>query len=201
MCAFLLLTGCDKTKKSWPPREEMEQKGEGAILFRLTSDIQTSDFQMYVVTVRWPKSAAENGDGMMRSQRIEDALGKASSSPPSEVILVRLKPGTYPETAVNWAFTGHQYHWVETRPEKPIAFTVEPGKITVIGRVDVKANVAVTSQDDRGRNFTTASTMLIDDSLRAKTEALDEALSRPEADSRHWRGLLEAARAALPAAR
>jgi hypothetical protein len=200
VCASFLLSGCSfRALKSWPPRQEMDQRKQGAILLKLTADMKMSAFQFQGIRLIWRTGKKGMGDAsLVNSLRIRPDMQNQFSN---DVLLVPLEPGIYTETVVAVNFIGHEAQLVELTPQKPLIFTVEPGKITVIGRLDLNLLLNVISQTEDSRQFTTNALVRVDDGAQAKTEILEEALRRPESDTLQWRDALEAARAGLSAAR
>jgi hypothetical protein len=199
-CAIFLLCGCYfRALKSWPSRREMDQKKQGAVLLKLTADMKMDAFQFQGIRLIWRTGKDGKGNAnLVNSLRIRPDMQNQFTN---DVLLVPLEPGTYTETLVDVNFIGHVAQLAELTPEKPLTFTVEPGKVTVIGRLDLSLFLTVISQTEDSREFKTSALVRVDDSALAKTRILEEALARPEADSLQWRDALEAARVGLPPAR
>jgi len=112
---------------------------------------------------------------------------------PDDLVLVPLKPGHYKGIDVEvWhlptarGVASRSLHVAAPGPMD--SFDVRPGKLTVLGTMDVKLEIVPGSATSSAEAVTSDAERL---------EILDEALSRPEAQSRGWAGLLGAARGEL----
>lgn len=199
-----LASGCTSwAQKAWPPYPETVQAGEGAILLKLTSAAKMSGFRINSVLLMWP-DAGETGPHKWSSSQHLRLIGRVVDGGvalPDDVVLCDFKPGTYSRLIVRLFFTGQEMHYIDVETDKPLNLSVEPGKVSVLGRLDLSTVLDVTGFTDKGTEFDIKSKVRLDDGPDAKAALLREALTRPEADSSRWRAALDDAQSALPTGR
>jgi hypothetical protein len=194
------IAGCTSwAQKAWPPRQEALAGGRGALLFALKPDLSMGEYQGGSMLVRWPERNAPDQITWYKSQHYR-MLFQGQGPYADEVVLIPLNAGEYPRTILRIFYVGYQQHYEDLEPDPPVGFTIEPGKVTVLGRLNLNANLGVQAETGTSRQFTLAAKFKIDDSPATKSAVIAAALNRPDAAALDWRDALEAARAPLSAA-
>lgn len=205
-CAPLLvvlaaaLAGCLPAVSSWPDVAVNHAASHQGVLVKMTFDSRLSGYfifaqEVYFLSPTDPPDDARPSFPVHHSQ-FYSAGRYGLNRFPSDLLLIPLKPGHYSGIEVTLWYTptmtgqaGVPAQNLRVRaPDELGSFDVEPGKITVLGTILSKVKIGVSDAE----GSSTADT-----GVPEKLEVIDEALSRPEAESRGWEGLLRVARAEL----
>jgi len=187
--------------KPWPAREPADASAPTGALFKLNVDADMSG--MPVVAVRMYLPTYEQAVAKVPVDQWETLTlpGTALNRFPNDVILAPLPPGNYYGSSIQVDFMGNQVHTVNAPPGGVFAhFKVPPGKVAVLGSIDLAVKNSVLSEDASGKQISTNINARPDSSYAKRLEVVNAALARPEADSLRWRAALEAARGDVEAA-
>lgn len=186
------LSGCGANMSNWTARAN---PAEGAILFEANiTDDNTSGFRVRELDMFFYKPGEDRaGHSMILGS---EAWGGPVKGFSEKIFLLKLPVGLYEQVALNMAIVGNEVHWA--RLDKPggawKGFKVEPGKVTVLGSIDIGIKLRLVSNSGGTRTFSwDGSTTTWDDRLPARQAVAKAAAIRPEAVSKNWKDPIDTA--------
>jgi hypothetical protein len=164
-------------------------------LFKVSTDLDMNGYYVSMVRIGFARPQEANAKTWDEFQHV-DIDGDDINKFPNDVVLLPLAPGEYTQTAIKVLFTRNSTHSLDKNAGGPFQhFVVEPGKITVLGTLDISAAIKVTNTNgDGSQNFDGELSTRTSGSDEIRLELVDMALMRPEAERAGWRDGLEAAR-------
>ena len=190
-----LLAGCASSPLEMHPWPRTPPQGPpSGVLFKVSTDLDMSGYYVSMLRIGFSRPQEKDAKTWNDFQHV-DIAGDDINKFPNDVVLVALQPGEYTWTGVKVLFSRNEVHTLDQAVGGAFQhFVVEPGKVTVLGALDVSAAIKVTntkddgSQDFKGEISTKSAG---DDDTRL--ELLEIAMMRPEAETTGWRMALESA--------
>ena len=192
-----LVAGCASSPLEmhpWPRRPV----ATSGVLFKLSADLDMNGYYVSMVRIGFSRPQEKNTQTWNDFQHV-DVDGDEINKFPNDIVLVPLQPGEYTWCGLKVLFSRNEVHSLDKNVEGAFShFVVEPGKVTVLGTLDVNAVIKVTnakadgSQDFQGEiSVRTAA----DDGTRL--ELVEMAMMRPEGERTAWGAALESAHEAV----
>jgi hypothetical protein len=197
-----LLAGCGTSSPlevhPWP--RTPPQGAMSGVLFKLSTDLDMSGYYVSMVRVGFSRPQEKDAKTWDEFQHV-DIDGDEINKFPNDVVLVPLQPGEYVWTGVKVLFSRNDVHHLDKDVGGAFQrFVVQPGKVTVVGTLEIGAAVKVTNtKADGSQDFQGEISVKSSGDDGARLEVVEMALMRPEAEMRGWRDRLEAARAVVSA--
>jgi hypothetical protein len=186
-CVAAILVACGTPPTT--PWSVVTKPGQGAVLFgadtHLTNQTPSWDFLGFAVMF-YPAGTPTEAAAWV------EVSGKNEPSPLDTLFLVNLPAGDYANTQLQAAGPGYS-PWIALTGDSFQRFTVRPGEVTVLGKVNATASM-LPSGEHQG-TFNRKVTTRVDDATKASL--VDGALARPEAQRSGWAAPLQAALAKL----
>ncbi|MBI3548083.1 MAG: hypothetical protein HY078_03420 [Elusimicrobia bacterium] len=200
LLAASMLSGCGGFLHNWTAKSD---PSDGGILFEANiADENTSGFLLRDLAMFFYKPGEKSSSTQVGLGGY--GWGGAIKGFGEHVFLVKLPPGLYSHASLRAGVVGNEVHYISLDQPKGAwhDFKVEPGKVTVMGSLDVNIKLKLVSNNGGSRTFTwEGSNTTWDDRLPARQRVAQVAAGRPEAVSGNWKTAIDYAAQELAAAK